>query len=745
MSVPSRPKAEVLSPEQKASLVTGASFWETRALPEAGVRGLLLTDGPHGLRLQVGEADHLGAHASVPATCFPPAVTLAASFDPDLAERVGGALGGEARSHGVDVLLGPGINIKRSPLCGRNFEYYSEDPLLSGVLGAAWVRGLQSQGVGASVKHFAANNQETDRLRSSSDVDPRALREIYLRAFERVVREAAPATVMCSYNRINGVYASEDPWLLTRVLREEWGYEGVVVSDWGAVGDRVRSLRAGLDLEMPASARSVSAVNVALCEGALDESVLDSSVDRILALVRKTEGAALAPVDLEEHHALAQEVAARGIVLLKNDDDLLPLRPDQQLAVIGEFARTPRYQGAGSSLVNPTRLDCVLDLLRGATPAVDVPFAAGFSLDDADAAAEEALLREAVAVARTAEVVLLMLGLPPAAESEGRDRMHLSLPRAQLRVLAAVREVCDHVVVAVSNGGVVDLSFGEDVPALLECWLGGQAGAAGLLDVLYGRVNPSGRLAETVPLRLEDTPSYLDFPGELGHTRYGEGVHVGYRWYDGRRLGVRYPFGHGLSYTHFSYRDLEVRAGAQRVTVSFTLTNTGPVAGREVAQVYASLPLSVVRRAPRELRGFASVELESGESRRIEIAVDRGELAYWDHRIDAWIVEGGDYSVEVGASSRDIRLSATLAITGDPVRIPLSLDSTLGEVLPDPLIGERVRHELDGFLAQFDELTLQGLLSLPVGRVATFPGVDSTPERVAALLAEANAAHSGPR
>ncbi|HEU0256301.1 MAG TPA: glycoside hydrolase family 3 protein, partial [Microbacteriaceae bacterium] len=577
---------DTLTRQQKVSLTSGASFWRTKPVPEASVPALVLTDGPHGVRMQAGDGEHLGLTESVPATCFPPAAALASSWDPALVRRVGEALGEEARAEGVQVLLGPGINIKRSPLCGRNFEYLSEDPYVAGVLGAALVQGIQQRGVAASLKHFAANNQETDRLRVSADVDERTLREVYLRGFQRVVAKARPWTVMCSYNGINGVRVSEDRWLLTTVLRDEWGFDGLVVSDWGAVVDRAAALEAGVDLEMPSRAAADMELTAALDAGRVSEAALDQAAARVLTLIERTTPAAGSSspdadgYDRVAHHALARETAARCVVLLKNEGDLLPLDPDTNVAVIGEFARTPRYQGSGSSQVVPTRLDTALDEIRRIAGR-DVPFAPGFALPGAPtgdggptaggASAGGSLLDEAVAVARAAETVVLFLGLPASDESEGFDREHLNLPPEQTALLDAVLAVNSTVIVVLANGGVVRVSgWDERVPAILEGWLLGQAGGGAIADILFGRVEPSGRLAETIPARLEDTPAYLNFPGENYHVRYGEGLFVGYRWYDARDLAVSYPFGHGLSYTQFDYGDVVVEAVGSGDTVAPT-------------------------------------------------------------------------------------------------------------------------------------------------------------------------------
>ncbi|MGX5772769.1 glycoside hydrolase family 3 C-terminal domain-containing protein [Microbacterium trichothecenolyticum] len=754
------PDVTELTLEEKASLTSGASFWHTKSVDRVGVPAIMVTDGPHGLRKQREGGDHLGIGDSVPATCFPPAVGLGSSWDIDLVHRVGEALGTETSIENVGVLLGPGINIKRSPLCGRNFEYLSEDPIVSGLLGAAIVRGIQSKGVGTSLKHFAANNQENDRMRSSSDVDPRPLREIYLRGFQRVVEDAQPWTVMCSYNRINGVYASEDPWLLTRVLRDEWGFEGLVVSDWGAVNERVPGLAAGMDLEMPSSNGVTDAqIVAAVRDGSLAESAVDVAAGRVLDLVRKaTEGAGAVagPLDVDAHHALAREAAGRSIVLLKNDGDLLPLAKDAKIAVIGEFAEKPRYQGAGSSMINPTRLDSALEEIRALTPG-EVAYAQGFSnaLEVADEQTS-ALRDEAVAAASVSDVVVLFLGLPARLESEGYDREDIDLPAAQLHLVDAVLAANPNTVVVLSNGGVVALPFADRVPAILEAWLLGQAGGAATADVLFGDVNPSAKLTETIPMRLEDTPAFLDFPGEFSHTRYGEGLFVGYRWYDARRLEVAFPFGHGLSYTTFSYTDAAAQVDANGdVEVTVAVTNTGDRAGREVVQVYTSLNGSSVQRAPRELKAFASVALEPGETQVVTLTVRRKDLAYWDIRPGRWVVEGGEYTIDVAASSRDIRSSVTVAVEGDVVSLPLSRTSSMGEVLSHPIAGPVVQAAIAQMMGGLDEsaasIMPEGvdmskmMESFPIGRIGMMgalagDGAGTGPEMIDDLLAMANAA-----
>lgn len=750
--------ASDLTLEEKASLTSGADFWTTKAIDRLGIPSVMMTDGPHGLRKQSGSTDHLGLASSVPATCFPPAVGIGSSFDPEIIERVGAAIGVEAAIENVAVVLGPGINIKRSPLCGRNFEYFSEDPIVSGILGAASVRGIQSKGVGTSLKHFAANNQEFDRMRASSDVDPRPLREIYLRGFERVVKDAAPWTVMCSYNKLNGVWTSEDPWLLTSVLRDDWGFDGLVVSDWGAVNDRVVGVAAGLDLEMPASGGRTDAQLVAAVRaGTLPESVLDTAAARAIDLVRKAgERPAIAgPLDVDAHHALAREAAGRSIVLLKNDGALLPLAADQKVVVIGAFATEPRFQGAGSSLINPTRVDNALDELR-VVGGENVSYAAGFAVEggavEASGRTAEELRAEAVGVARTADVAVLFLGLPAAEESEGFDRDHIDLPAEQLAVLDAVLEVNPRVVVVLSNGGVVALPFADRVPAIIESWLLGQAGGGAVADVLYGAVNPSGKLTETVPVRLEDNPSFGNFPGEFGHVRYGEGLLVGYRWYDAKGLDVTFPFGHGLSYTTFEYTGATAEVGADGgIVVRLDVTNSGDRDGREVVQVYVAPTTSIVQRAPRELKAFSSVALAAGETRSVELVVRREDLAYWDIRVDRWVVEGGEYTVEVAASSRDIRSRVSVEISGDAVHQELTMNSSVGDLMTHPIAGPIVQQALGGLMGGLggdaaaasimpnDEAMQKMMASFPIGRLAGFPGLPVDFAQIEQLIAAANA------
>ncbi|AJW80741.1 beta-glucosidase (plasmid) [Clavibacter michiganensis subsp. insidiosus] len=672
-----------LTVEQRSALTSGASFWTTKAA--GSIPAVTLEDGPHGVRHQSGHADRLGISPSEQATCFPPATALAQTWDVDLVERVGEALGIEARHHGVGVLLGPGVNIKRDPRCGRNFEYFSEDPLVSGRMGAAWVRGVQRQGVGASLKHFAANNQESERMRVSADVDERPLREICLRSFERVVREAAPWTVMASYNRLNGVPTTEHPWLLTDVLRDEWGFEGAVVSDWGAVSDRPSAIRAGLDLQMPGGDDSADEeVAAAVREGRLSEDAVTRSASRIASLADRATRAAQSLPDVPtlpaEHHELAREVAGHGIVLLRNDDGILPVSPGSSLAVIGPFARQPRIQGGGSSRVNPTTIDVPLDEIRAASTGGTVSYAEGYRLDGADAVDLEA---EAVAAAAGASKAVLFVGLGEGDEIEGSDRSHIQIPAAQIRLVESVLAAQPLTIVVLVHGGVLELSGLRGVPGLLDCSILGQAGGGAIADVLYGVVNPSGRLAETVPMRLEDAPSYLNFPGDGLRVRYGEGIFVGYRGYDRMRREVEFPFGHGLSYTTFSYGRLSVQVDGDRIVARLPVTNTGDRDGREVVQVYSSKCDGMVR-PPTELRGFAVADIAAGATQDVEVVFDRSDLRVWDVLTSGWILEGDDYVVHAAASSRDLRRSATITLHPEKPTTVFTGESTVAELLAQP-------------------------------------------------------------
>ncbi|GGU97404.1 glycosyl hydrolase [Actinomadura cremea] len=720
-----------LSLEERASLTSGRDTWHTEEVRD--VPAITLADGPHGVRRRrKGSGDALGLTDSVPATCFPPAVALGSSWDADLARRVGEALAREASALGADVLLGPGVNIKRSPLCGRNFEYFSEDPHVSGVMGAALVAGIQSRGVGACVKHFAVNNQETDRMRVSADVDEQTLREIYLPAFEHIVRTAAPAMVMCSYNRINGVYAGENPWLLTEVLREEWGFEGVVVSDWGAVNDRVAALAAGLDLEMPPTRTDQEIVD-AVRAGRLDDGAVTRAADRVIGLAHRVRDAErFDGWDVDAHHELAREAARGSIVLLKNDG-VLPLENPGRVAVVGELARTPRYQGHGSSHVVATRLDSAWDALRERTGAT---FAAGYRLDGEP---DPSLAVEAAGAVASADVAVVFLGLPDEAESEGFDRTTIDLPSVQTGLLRRVAAACPRVVVVLANGGVVSVAEWQDAAgAVLEGWLPGQAGGSAIADLLLGAHSPSGRLTETIPNRLADVPSHLHFPGADGHVVYGEGRYVGYRHHDTLGTDVAYPFGHGLSYTRFEYSDLDAReTGPNAWTVEVTVANAGERAAHEVVQLYVAFDEERPTRPRHELRGFTKVLLAPGERTRVRFTLTGRDVAQWSVSRGDWRVDAGAFTVEVGASSRDIRLRAGLTTPGDGRTAALGRMSTLGEWLDHP-VGSRVLaarlRGAGGLTAQGSPALMALARGIPLAKFSTF-GIGLTGDVVDELVA----------
>ncbi|MFB7890594.1 family 78 glycoside hydrolase catalytic domain [Microbacterium sp. NPDC056044] len=734
-----QPAVDDTALQQTAALLSGRDFWSTR--DSAGVASMVMVDGPHGVRRQDGTADNLGFNDSLPSTCFPPGVAMGSTWDPTLMREVGVALGEEARALNVNMILGPAINIKRSPLGGRTFEYLSEDPLLTGILATEYVRGVQSTGVGTSVKHFAANNQETDRMRVSAEVDPRALREIYLPAFERVVKEAAPTSVMSAYNAINGVFASENRWLLTELLRDEWGFDGLVVSDWGAIKDRVDALQAGLDLEMPGTGdEGTDAILQAVREGRLDRAVVEQAAARVAALVERTRlPEEPSTFDRAAHHALARRAAAAAIVLLRNENQTLPLRAGQKVAVLGELAVEPQYQGGGSSHVNPTRLDIPLDELRAALGDHSISYAPGYGEGDA-----VQLRADAADAAAAADVAVVFVGLSEKDQSEGFDRITIDLPAEHVALIDAVAGRAGRTVVVLSNGGVVTLEPWHDrVDAIVEGWALGQAVGGALADVLTGAVNPSGRLAESIPHRLEDTPSFLNFPGENEIVRYGEGVFVGYRYYASAEQPVRYPFGHGLSYTTFVHEALEVvTTGPDSATVRVTVRNAGAVAGADVVQVYASPADSPVRRPVRELASFQKVQLEPGEARTVELALERRAFAYWDTVKDRWRVQPGTYGVEIGRSSADITASAPVELEGDTDRPePLSLDSTVGDWFGHPTVGPALMQAMMAN-ATPEQLTaaegngnmLKMVESMPMAQFARFPGVEISDEALDRLV-----------
>ncbi len=649
-----------MSLEEKCALLQGATTFGTRGNERLGIPAMEFSDGPNGVRHQAGAADHLGLNGSEPATCFPTAVTVANSWDEELGERVGTAMGEEAASQSVGTLLGPGLCMKRNPLCGRNFEYFSEDPFVAGKMAAAYVRGIQSNGIGACPKHFAVNSQETRRQASDSIIDERALRETYLKAFEIVVKESHPKTIMSSYNLINGTYANEDYHLLQEILRDEWGFDGAVVTDWGGSNDHVEGVKAGSTFEMPAPGyASVRELVNAVQDGTLDEKVIDARVEEVLDLVIDCQAAVdAAPksFDVEAHHAIAREAAASGAVLLKNEDGFLPLAPKTKVAFIGDFAQTPRYQGAGSSAVNSTKVDSLLDCV-GETDLELVGYEPGF---ERLGGKNDSKRGAALDLAKRADVVILALALDEVAESEGADRLNMVLNDNQVELAHAVSQVNPNVVVLLSAGSCVESDWMDDARAVLYCALGGQAGASAALDVLCGKVNPSGKLTETWPKRYADVPSAKVFPSDTKLTEYRESIYIGYRYYQAAGVPVAFPFGYGLSYTTFAYSDLT----ASDKAVTFAITNTGSVAGAEVAQLYVAKPDHEVFRAAQELKGFAKVELEPGETKQVTIELPEDAFAYYNVATNAWEVEGGTYELRVAASSEDVRLTATVELEG---------------------------------------------------------------------------------
>ena len=690
-----------LSLEQKCALLSGGTVFTTRALPGKGIPAITLSDGPNGVRKQAGAADHLGLNPSVPATCFPTSATVANSWDPALGEAVGAAMGEEAAAQGVSVLLGPGLNIKRSPLCGRNFEYFSEDPYLSGKMAAAYVRGIQKNGIAACPKHFAVNSQELRRMASDSIVDERTLREIYLTGFEMVVKEAQPKTIMSAYNLINGTYANENAHLLMDILRRDWGFDGAVVTDWGGSNDHALGVKNGSTLEMPApGGDAVRELMKAVQTGKITEADVDARLEELLELVFTTKAAvdaAPGKFDADAHHALARRAAAQSIVLLKNETGLLPLAKGEKVAVIGDFAQTPRYQGAGSSAVNSIKVDSFLDCLAE-SGLNSIGYAKGF---DRQGKPDEALKAEAVLLAKNANVVLLCMGLDEIKESEGIDRADMKLAENQLELLAAVAAANPNVVVLLSAGSSLESDWVKDCKALVYGCLGGQAGAGALVEVLTGAQNPCGKLAETWARSYADTPARENFGGDGPTVEYREGLYVGYRYYDTAGVPTAFPFGYGLSYTSFAYSDLK----ADETGVTLTVTNTGSCAGAEVVQLYVAKPDAKVFRPVKELKGFTKVQLEAGESKTVTIALDDKAFRYWNVATDRWEVEGGSYQLLVGASSADIRLTAAVTVAGTGA--------------PDPYAGKNLEHYRTAQVQNVPDAEFEALLghAIPENKV----------------------------
>lgn len=672
--------------EEKASLCSGADFWHTESVERLGIPAMMVSDGPHGLRKQDQEADHLGVNDSIKAVCFPAGCGTAASFNRELITGMGEVLGEECQAEGVGVILGPAVNIKRSPLCGRNFEYYSEDPMVASEMAGALIKGVQSKNVGTSIKHFLANNQETRRMSSSSEVDERTLREIYLAAFEGAVSSQKPWTVMCSYNKINGTYAAEHKEALTDILRGEWGFDGFVVSDWGAVNNRVPDLEAGLDLEMPASGGiNDEQIVDAVKEGRLEESVLDRAVERILNIVYRFEENRneSAVFDRDKDHEYAKKVAEETIVLLKNEDGLLPLPEKEEIAFIGKYARQPRFQGGGSSHINSHKVTGAWDVVKDWG---NITFAEGYG--DQEDVTDEALIAEAVEKAGKAKAAVIFAGLPDAFESEGFDRSHMGMPNCQNELINRVAAVQPNTIVVLHNGSPVEMPWADQVKGIVEAYLSGQAVGAAVVDILFGKVNPSAKLPETFPYKLEDNPSYLYYLGEGDKVEYREGVFVGYRYYDTKKMDVRFPFGYGLSYTTFAYSNLKLSAAqikdTDTLTVSVDVTNTGSMAGKEVVQLYVSDVESTVIRPVKELKGFDKVDLQPGETKTVTFTLGKRAFAYWNTQIHDWHVESGEFRILVGKSSRDIQLEETVTVEST-VKLPVhfTLDSTFGDLMQD--------------------------------------------------------------
>ena len=697
--------------EEKASLCSGKNFWFMKGIERLGLPEVMLTDGPHGLRKQNTKADTASLNQSMPAVCFPTAAATACSFDRELLREIGKTIGEECRQEDVSVLLGPGVNIKRSPLCGRNFEYFSEDPLLSGEMAAAFIDGVQSQNVGVSIKHFAANNQEKARMVSESVMDERTFREIYLAAFERAVKQSNPWTVMCSYNRLFGEFASQSRMLLTDILRGEWGFKGIVMSDWGATVDRVKGLAAGLDLEMPFTGDlNDRRIVVAVQNGDLPAEVLDTAAIQLTELILRSQKRKAFKYDAEKHHQVARDAAARSAVLLKNEKALLPGNTKQKVAVIGAFAKIPRYQGTGSSKINPTKLDDACEELHRLGLVFD--YAPGYRLnsDMPDAV----LIKEACKAAEGKDIVYIYAGLPDSYEAESFDRVSLSMPASHNKLIEAITTVNKHVVVVLLGGAPIEVPWAEQVQAILLMYLGGEACGGASADLLLGKVNPGGKLAESWPIKLEDTPSYNYFPGYAKSVEYREALFVGYRYYDKAKKPVRYPFGYGLSYTKFEYKNLRLSAkklkDSESLTVTCAVKNTGKVAGSDVVQLYVSCIDSVIIRPEQELRNFTKIQLEPGESKEILFTLSKRDFAYYNTEISDWHVESAEYEIRVSASSQDVRLSGKVQV-----------QSTVEATLPN------LHRELPCYYdlrkgIRVSDLQFTGLLGRPIPPRARQPG-----------------------
>ena len=686
--------------EEKAGMCSGLDFWHLKHVERLGIPEVMVSDGPHGLRKQDDKGDHLGMNDSIKAVCFPPAALSACSFDRKLVEEMGKTIGKEAQANDVSIVLGPAVNIKRSPLCGRNFEYYSEDPYLAGEIAAAFINGVQSQHVGTSIKHFAANNQEYHRMSNSSEADERTLREIYFPAFETAVKKAQPYTFMCSYNQINGTFASENKWLLTDVLRGDWGFKGYVMSDWGAVNDRVKGLEAGLELEMPSSNGVNDALIVqAVKDGSLKEDILDQAVERILRIIFEyADNRAPQEFTMEKDHEEARHIAEESMVLLKNDEQILPLKASEKVAFIGGFAKKPRFQGGGSSHINCFKITNALDSVPS---DAQVTYAEGFPADKD--LYDDALAAEAIKTAAAADKVVIFAGLPDSFESEGYDRSHMRLPECQNRLIAEILKVQPNTVIVLHNGSPVEMPWLNDIKGLLEAYLGGQAGGTAVANILYGKVNPSGKLAETIPLKLSDNPSYLNFGGGE-KVEYREGVFVGYRYYDTKEMDVAYPFGYGLSYTTFACSDLKISnenpTDKDTITVSVDVTNTGNMAGKEVVQLYVKDCTSSAIRPEKELKGFKKVFLNPGETKTVTMELDKRSFAWYNTELHDWFAASGEYKLLVGTSSRDIHLEGRIHLnSSQELPMHVHMNTTLGELFRNPKTSETAKELIAKYIS----------------------------------------------
>lgn len=726
---------EVMTLEEKAGMCSGLDFWHLKGVKRLGVPSIRVSDGPHGLRKQDDKADHLGINDSITAVCFPVASATACSFDRDLMKEMGEVLGAECQAENVAILLGPAVNMKRSPLCGRNFEYMSEDPYLAGQLAASFIKGVQSKNVGTSIKHFAVNNQEYRRMTCSSEVDQRTLREIYLPAFEEAVKEANPWTVMCSYNRVNGIFASEHQELLTDILRDEWGFSGFVVSDWAAVNDRVAGLKAGLELEMPGN-NGINDKDIieAVKNNTLGISVLDTAVERILNIISKfTKNRREEKFDRQEDHNKARKIAAESIVLLKNDG-ILPLEKEQKgIAFIGEFATTPKYQGGGSSHVSPFKVTGALEAAQG---FASVAYAKGYSSkEDIE---EEELFKEAIETAKAASTAFIFAGLPDSFESEGYDRVHMRLPDCQNRLIEEICKVQENTIVILHNGSPVEMPWADKVKAIVEVYLGGEAIGEATADILFGDVNPSGKLAESFPYRLQDNPSYLNFPGNGKKVEYKEGIFIGYRYYDTKEMEVLFPFGHGLSYTQYEYGNLRLSKNSMKdsetLIVSMDVTNTGELKGKEIVQLYVSDRTKAAERPTKELKNFVKVELKPNETKTVTMELSKRAFAWYNEEISDWFCSTGEYEILIGRSSRDIVFKEIVHITSTTaLEFKVTENTTIGELMENErtrsIVQEKILSNFNTDEQQSEAVSEEMLVNMmknnPLRGIRNFGGFDN--------------------